>query len=372
MVSVYAGESYAKRLARAIVYCDFIGAEFWEHQARGHSFLITLTGDEAAEAGLFQSMGVPQSQCVFVDRKEENTETARRRSPDSISITANVVDVLRAFPGSIGLVHLDFMGAYTESTKVALEACALKVRPGGFVIWTFLRGRETESNRFWKLAKQVLKSGDPLGLEPDPWQTRKTGYNTLALEALNRKLDHRGPTFVPAGSLDYDSGKSPMGMLVFKKAFQTERDSKHKAVRQKNGRALMKAMQEVFPDITLRGDAKAEVRRRVCCPCCLGKMPAKILGGLLNLKESTIIAWRAHFTMGTYDKEKKPFWMITQRRYRAPCPGCATAAEAEAMGVAINQLEIDCSHRNQKILATAPKNKYTRRGRAAWRIQKGI
>lgn len=369
---IYAGESYPKKLARAVVYTQWIDSAVFR---RGK--VVTLTGDEAAEAGIFRTLGARAGDCWFVDRLEANGEQARRRLPGCVVASDDIVDVLGRMAGPLAFVHLDFMGPFKDETRAAMVAASTKVLVGGYVLWTFLRGRETDKSPWWRRAKEETRSRFSDEIATD-FMTRLWGYMEIGLDVLNNQSHGTGAGFYPAGALNYDSGKSPMGMLLFRKRSRKAQTAQARLLgfygtlpdEGPERRRYLEAQEALIPLRQIRGDAKHYIRQAVC----RSARASSELANVFNLEEGTVRAWRAHATRGTYaTAAPSPDIVAPMKELFSPCPCCAGGSElAKAQGVrwrpAPEGLADKAMIDREKFLASEP-SKYTRRGMALRRLK---
>lgn len=292
MAGVYCGESYAKRWARARMYSHIM-----ELGPPPNGVVVTLTGNDAAEAGIFRRMGWYENACYFVDLNPESAEQARRRMPGSHIITDDMATALKRIEHPIAMIHLDLMGPFNETIRDCMRLCEHRVAPGGFVIWTFLRGREDSRSPWWRLSKRSSGVADRYIVETEsPFASthslqRFSGYIIQATEALGA----RTMAFSFRRCVEYNSGKSPMGMFLFQKqrllSRQGWRGNSVRAIRQ---------TRDAVGVVRIDGDAKAAVRDIAVKNL---HWNSDEVSDWLNIPVGTIRAWRAHATMGTYDKK---------------------------------------------------------------------
>jgi hypothetical protein len=110
---------------------------------------------------------------------------------------------------------------------------------------------------------------------------RMLGYGSVILAAL-------GDDSVPAGDLLYDSGVSPMGVML--------------AMRVPVGLRTENLRERVYQKLRpIPFECGAEIRQKAL-NLRKGGMPGDVVASIFNVPPGKLSAWLAHDTMGTYDK----------------------------------------------------------------------
>lgn len=233
MTNTYAGESPQKKIARALLYFHVLGEGMSEPITTGD--LVSLAGPEAREVPILRAvLGTRATGVSVCDIDEKGVEAARVQECHAFHGTLN--DALALFgrlyrmPQSIaadrhlGFVHFDFMGHTSNVVAAGMRRAGPLFRDGSIAAWTFLRGREGNHNRRWREANARLKQNPflaELASALNRESGNKDGTRVVAyLEQMTEWLrpgTPRSSCWLPIAVITYDSGRSPMGIIVMKR-----------------------------------------------------------------------------------------------------------------------------------------------------------
>ncbi len=234
-MNTYAGESPQKKIARSLLYFH-VGAEGMLGEPRTTGDLLSLAGPEAREIPIMRAvLGSGATGVIVCDVDERGVSAAREQGASAFHGTIN--DALahmgrlyrlsnehRRTDRHLGFVHLDFMGNTNDTVASAARRAAPMLRDGSIVAWTFLRGREGSHNRRWREATAWLRQNrflQELASAIDRDSGNRDGTRVVAyMEQLSEWLRHgssKRSWWLPITVITYDSGRSPMGIVVMKR-----------------------------------------------------------------------------------------------------------------------------------------------------------
>ena len=272
----YRGETDAKRVARFYAY-TIVGA-LWEAVGRRvRGMAVGLAGDDAADVPLMRILGYPDQKIALTDIRDEAIRTTRSKYPEVLAYKVDVSlfleeaasqlrqNQLREHATCIDFLCLDLCGHVDGWAKKALEAWARQARWGSVAAVTYLGARETKRNAYLRYQNRKL---------PKKRRGKRHHMREMAVWSAI------GDEFVPVGRVSYNSGRSPMRTVVF--ARYPEYLLKHKGWRFES------------IDIKKHHTPKKEFlsRAHIWSP--------RDAADSFNLPMRTVVAWKAHATMGTY------------------------------------------------------------------------
>lgn len=232
MSNKYAGETDQKKCARALLY-TCVGYHAGQ-DPRPLGDWVTLAGPEAREFAILEALRLPHERLIMVDTDRSGTDAANSLGACGYNGTlADCLYEMRRDQRQIAFVHFDFMGTTNADVKRTMKRAAPIMRNGSIAAWTFLRGREFERNQMWRDALRRVRE-TPLGPEVSSAVNgarrnrdgeRFFGYAQQMGEWLDggvtidagERFDRERNYWLPLANIAYDSGNSPMGILVMKK-----------------------------------------------------------------------------------------------------------------------------------------------------------
>lgn len=349
-MSEYAGESIAKKVARLRLYrrvkqvMDSVGTSTRDMR------MMILIGDEACEVGCIKHLlNVKPEGVIAVDRNPEACKMLSRRWPEVQVINADleskktfttVRSWLKNAPG-LDFIHLDLMGNMSNSATALYGIWLEFLSSNGLMGVTYLRARENEKNMSHMLVtlRQASKALIPsmkntpelkrmhrlMGADSERAHWHLTAMKTAHLithfikeykdsEEANHHMvewlkewqtvlrlgNHRevqhwmelydNPTITPMATFSYRSEVSPMGVLLVQKVERELLKSQGFENLQYSGGRFSCSVIKKDPMLDLL--AEAESLHKI--------MDWDAAAECLNVAPRTLVAWRAHRTMGTY------------------------------------------------------------------------
>jgi hypothetical protein len=246
MKPTYEGDSWGKKFVRAQVYLAIRKA--WR-SARPEGEALFLAGPEAAEVAIARDvLGLRAEQCLFVDDVAENL--TRIDWPGARVLAAKASRVIKGL-GTAALLMLDYCGTAQNAVE-DLRLAAPKLAQHGVLTVTYLRGRDSGAD---DTARQE------------------------ALAAVCNAAPDMFPFMVCRYTSRHGPSVQPMCLIAW----------------MRGGKAKAPKISTVTD--TKKDPAQARVRHLALSEMWRG---VPICASLLNLPPSTLIAWKAHSTRGTY------------------------------------------------------------------------
>ncbi len=328
MTDTYRGESSGKRLARAAM---------WSLISRdSESFLtrpkVSLGGRTAGDVSTLTALGVARHNIVLAERVPEAAVAARQSNPDIRVIQGDVTSALAQAP-TADAVFLDFCSYLWEETVITTIRIWEALQEDSFLAVAFMRGRERDiefqlPRPAWRLTQKpppaidrnkkvkalcgrrrfhcedtAVTSRGRMNLFEDAakWRQKFTTYidtqapadrpaalrflategtaqaSFFIVESILKKYTPPTQFAESRGLYAYRSGV-PMVICVFRK-------------------------RELFKPLLGNTEKKIYFRSAGCdTEAELRSLAIQQGGGLFNLPPSTVAAWRAHNTRGTYSR----------------------------------------------------------------------
>lgn len=285
-VPAYPGDSDAKRLARINIYERMRTLKRLSACSTGKGHALTLTGFEAAEIGCIQHyLDCTAKRAHFVDTDYRSLEN-KVKWPTANWAAEPVEKYLRTKDSVFQMIHLDYMGHPGPSQYRATELAGYKTIPGGFVVCAFMRGREKQT-RLAEFMKTPLRDFRALPL------IDSKRFNLYDSEFRGR-LARSGNRFLLTSALRYDSGATPMGVLMYQHVPLERQLPEYTQARDSLTRVQ-----------TIRDDdnTRRELRVKALQLKSEGMSYAQIQK-ILHVSKGTVMAWLAHQTRGTYQEEE--------------------------------------------------------------------
>jgi len=322
MSNQYVGETVPKKLMRLQLYT--VVKHLWKHTFHPGGWAVTLAGPEACEVGVLRHMlRFPVEKSMLVDRDPGGVAAAQTKWPGVNTYLGDIREGIEKV-SSIGFAHFDFMGHFNDIISETVDLVRHKLRPGAVIAYTYLRGREmTGKTPHWDTMQAETKAALCDGparerMEDERFRldtTRSIGYARLLRQRLmNGWLPPSEKSVCGRHDLEqillstpkmappelvflgrYNSGRSPMGVI----AMQVMPDSMR-------GTRWQKAIRQLYNLPESRNDApsgeEAVIAMKKKCVSLRKKgMPLSEVASVMNVEPSTITAWLAHDTRGTYE-----------------------------------------------------------------------
>ncbi len=292
----YKGDTPPKKRARVETWFtirDELGSRF----AKGRH--LVLAGPDAGDISVALGLGVPVSGMLAVDRSKPAVTAARFRFPEADVQHCEVIDVLGK--GLFDSVFLDFCCPVMEAElDTAALAVSTSIRSGGVFACAFLAGREQDTagglrSRVLAVREKIEKS-----VSYFPPERRKEWLPLIPYLARATVIDQElmartrsaGWLPVPVAQFFYKSKEDgdykgmPMCIYVARVLWHSRR-SLH--------RETKKAL-ETLPRLEFFNCTNRELGVYAMWLIEQGLNPAL----LLNVAETSVRAWKAHATRGTY------------------------------------------------------------------------
>jgi hypothetical protein len=279
----YKGESPAKKVARLILWQDInsmLGPKFRS------GILLSLLSPEAGDVSVQLGLGVPADYILGVDRDKHAAAAAQYKFQDVRCLNTDVAAAATRYKGRIVAAHLDFCSCMTSETlnKVAqVESCLAK---GGVISCAFMAAREKGEIR-----DKIIGALNPRCAN-EHFGARAT---VLAQEIARRAATSK--IIKPHKFIYYTSdtpGKQGMPIIIYlgfrQNVSAPSAGKKRKKVNAMLRHASYQTVSTSSKDLAATG---VKLAKRY------GRAEAQLL---LNVRRQTIAAWKAHFTMGTYEE----------------------------------------------------------------------
>lgn len=276
----YQGETDAKRLARLHTARRIM--ELWDSMPeRPAGCAITLAGPSAGDVGVMKHVleFVPDM-VVAVDEQAGCAERFAQSWPNTNAVHGNLLDVVRDLKFPIAYANLDFCGILSEQCEEAIRIVGDKLAIGGIVTYTFFRGREGK-----------MPLWDEIVRIPSTREGRdKTDEQRLVYYA--RRMSYLlGGAAEPVYLLRYQAERSPMTILGYQYMPLQHRTKDWR-------RALENS---AVHGGTLETASSLRERLKFAAVGLLNRgMTPNQVAEVLNLPKSTVVAWLAHETRGSY------------------------------------------------------------------------
>lgn len=343
----YKGESPAKKIARLQYWSSVIPVFGLDAFKKGKH--LVLSSREGGDISVLLGFGVPPKNIIAVEMNVEAARQAQEKFPEVEIIQDDVFAVARRHHRGLSSAFFDFCSPISDALlKKVIGTCAYGIKDNGVLGCGFLAGRErgeisglveSEKEDASALEDAILSQSNeemlerlqlfpeihgPNGevvakvnlaaaFERDPDQYRKflAGLcrDTLSLRAratfLSSELVSRGLPLrcVPMGVayIYYmSSTNQSKGVPMLYYAGKVLRGSPGHSVEKLRRRAM--AFMDTMPEpMMMPLPPISEEDLPVHAVIMARNLPMKYMGRLLNVPQSTITAWSAHLTRGTYD-----------------------------------------------------------------------
>jgi len=335
----YKGESLGKKIARAwfwILAREYLGSSFYTGKH------LVLASREGGDAAVLKAMGVSTSNIHAAEINQEAASAFAKQHPD-VSLYIGDVNKLvkkRNLSNAFVCAHLDFCGNMSEKLlDMSMSAARFAIRDCGILSIGFSKGRESgDTFEAIKTGIEYVLEGSKFASADDrAFYTRlnSTGKRSTILEkTLRHGLTASGPPVDIDGmcTIGYSSGRTPMiyqincvfkaptkklassyARLFGKRLIESEVDSRGDVIDfcgfdQLYHSADAFMYMHGFTTVNGRRCTKYPTEFGVASPamvvmmadvCDAYNLPA---ARMLNVRQGRLAAWRAHRTMGTYDK----------------------------------------------------------------------
>jgi hypothetical protein len=286
----------SKRLARFYLFRRIL--MLWATVDKPEGTALVLAGPEASEIGCLRYyLSLPGEKVYFVDNKENaGLEIVKNIWSTANCVCGDIQTILEELKENIAFVNLDFCGYMTDKVLESVDAAARKLVTGGVIAYTFVRDRENALTPNWDLAQKQAKriiAQDPryrsIKEGTKDWldAVRFLGYT----EILKTRL---GKDFEPIFKIRYSSDRA-MGMVALQKMPVHQRTPAWRRELAKSY-SFEERSGYIF-DVELRSKLR-EIAMELT-----DKIPAKKVAEILHLPATTLAAWQAHKTRGTYNKQ---------------------------------------------------------------------
>lgn len=295
MKNTYKGDTPSKKMARLTVWCAVDDAMRPGTFSRG-KFLF-LAGPDCADASVAIGLGAEPKNLTAVDRNKRTAAEAKWRFPAIRVRHADVLEVVEEEKNYFDFIFLDFCAQMTDAM---FDTTALSLLEGltkhGLLACGFLAGREQDTDggvrgRLSKVKEEL--SGRPipdLGLGVDA--TKYLARMVLFQRELLSRTRRYGFVPVPLEGFFYRSRREG----------------------ESHGMPMCIYLARVLPcspaagDVALSAALAEPLQVRFIAPTTkeLGSRAVQLEGLgydptlLLNVSRSTLAAWKAHATRGTY------------------------------------------------------------------------
>lgn len=281
----------AKRLARFYLYRKI--KKLFAVSVHPRGVAVVLAGSEASEIGCLRHyLPFVPNKAFFVDTDEEGLVEVHRLWPKAQTFHGTIRDALKSLREKIAFLNLDFCGYMNNRVVEAVSEAAGKIEVGGVVAYTYLRSREQSHTPNWqqveKTAEALLrKSNLNLVRGTAEWMdaVRFLGYS----ESLRNRL---GSNFVNIFRIRY-SASSSMGIIALQNMPRKFQNAEWR-------RELDFHRSEDEELGILYDDNAAREKLRDIAMSLTDRLQPNHVADILHLPSTTVSAWQAHKTRGTY------------------------------------------------------------------------
>lgn len=329
--STYRGDCPTKKLARYNAYVD--GNKHrdnlqWRHKG---GWAIVLAGDEAAEVGCVVHLHKhPIDKIIVVDMDSRGIRKAEQQWPGIRTYQGDLKDLLLAMPyRSVDFIHFDFMGHVHGDVLGIVRASRDKLSQGAVVLYTFFHGRDHSKPYYEETRRRGQAYLRKITCKETQERLKKDKTFASKMERTAGNVDRIMEALSPSGESDGDSvlftsyeyqSSSPMEVLVFGywRGYKKRLSKLERTSNRKGGVKLTPGLKEFldahlnvqgsrYPIILREMKHIRELTFLLLKPGHLSiSHPLRALTDLevseiLNIELSTIAAWKAHRTRGTYD-----------------------------------------------------------------------
>lgn len=291
----YAGESIAKKIARARAY-EF-AVKCLPADRRGRATVLALAGPEAGDLGPIRAFGVTDAPAdvMLVDLEEGGLRCAAREWP-GVHVFHGPLHEARP-PWPVDLAVLDWCGhGDTPLACRSYRAISGRLRFGSVIVVTYLRGRESDYSSTKRAARVMARDSKRYRTIDNLARIRPVAIACAVSEAMGlvaateprdvMGLRDRDPVLADWGSITYRGHASPMGIGIF-------------TVRRKID--ICRAWRREEPVCYMSNVQSSECDT----PGLLREAERLAAAGVdaaaaLAVSRGTLAAWKAHKTMGSY------------------------------------------------------------------------
>jgi hypothetical protein len=318
MRSGYHGESYGKKLARCAFWGDIV-SERWREPGEK---IVVLASEHGGDVACLLGNGVPLGNIVAVDQDAEALARCADAWPGLDVRQGDVADVVEGMGERPIAVFLDFCGSVSHPMIYTCARVMRRIQLQGFLGVTFLRARENDwgkklsgfapmrpTKHGKKVERRMVFDEEHGNYSNARKQISSLRGNSESMSgAFARMVSVWTPMMrayqdrcaVPIALFAYQSGDadrrgSPMGIVTMRVI---------RRVGAGTGSAIDMAWKKLGGRDGIRlfdyaGQGLTDVRRAV-----LARDDDPLIHLKMNLPKMCVAAWRAHRTMGTYDREE--------------------------------------------------------------------
>jgi hypothetical protein len=327
----YKGESPSKKMARA---------KYWRAVKRemGDRFHTTthvvLASREGGDISALKAFGVADSNIVAVDRVQEAAEACAAKWPGIEVVHGDIADVVEKRKDRVGSVLIDFCGPICAETVLTGRRVLRALNYKSVFGWALLKGREqgdvvvNDGSPMCRRERRAMLASNRNHLKKAPntfrvmtemMATGKVSAKTLVSLSGEDVGDNMARVYayltaVHATRTDRWRGiTEPKLLVLYQSQTATSRGVPMMMVMSVKHREDERGVNRAAnPNVMKLNNMTDEMVRAYAVSEAADADPAL----LLNIKPSTVAAWKAHATRGTYDSEIK---------WTCPCPDCRPA-----------------------------------------------
>ena len=303
MIDQYKGESPSKKLAR-LFYWNGIQKELGVKRLREKKHLI-LVSRIAGDIPVLLTMGVPPKNIIAVDINPNAAYAAQEKYPQVRIICGDITKIVKEYRREIATAYLDFCDCLSQQyiSKV-MEVVKHGLSEQAILGCTFLCGREKDTNlliAIEKCKKELLEDNRNNDLNFAAISRCTVLFGRLAGEGMKVRIYMK-----PREALYYmSSTKSSHGVPMCIASLNTLRAPIGTSV--EKIRAKTNASIGEFVDIKLKdcniddGTLRSMILSQEADMRSRGDVEGlRLLADAYNIDSSTIAAWKAHASRGTY------------------------------------------------------------------------
>lgn len=305
MSDVYRGDTVGKRIARLEVW-----TRMWLRTLKKNRPLhaLYLASHEGGDASVLDAIGVRPEEQLAVDSDSCALTAFQEKWPAVPTHLGDVADVHRPTHQKFTAICLDFCAHLSENI---LDTVAAVIRNAAHedsceLAVAYLRGREKSDERGRMAKAPVLGT---VMLQEGRGSEARVDY---LLQGLNARCMPHGTMIIPAEVITYQSRTSekmgvPMAYAVLS-VISVSRRRRHvermhrRMLRRDETREIGYKLSKIrkWQTLDLTGVWEERHLREYALSV---SADSETVGRALNIDPRTVTAWKAHQTMGTYEKE---------------------------------------------------------------------
>lgn len=310
----YCGESVGKKIARLMMWRrvrECLGED--RFYAGSHAVLASAYGGDIA---VLLGYGVPPGQIVAVDLDTRAATICQRKFPHVRVVSGDLLNIARRHADQLASVCFDSTHALNESFLQKVATVATSLRHETILSVVFVRAHEKDPELFAKVERNkrmldiayqtVWKSGAHRSADFSRQMTLLSEVNDRLVARRRRLVQHQSSVYHSRRSVGGGSPMASMVCSVWVGGLGLGLDAFERRAEEAELQALSWAAERDI-DTSISVPQKTDVELRTAALALAHGIERSGSGFvpelLLNINKSTLAAWKAHSTRGTYASE---------------------------------------------------------------------